>query len=232
MHAPAEAVALRGGEELVFLGVIKVFNVEARLLLPEGRRRKGAFPISLERAKVMLQPGHESDMPHGAGWRERIEQIAHHGAIDLDVLGLRLLTQPGREKDVGRAQRFERRLERASVQKVGFDGKDAFNVGWRAPRQPICRPAFSGQMPSQSIAYYAAGSDHKRLFRHSDHLHCPGVGWRPCPAKHVNVAGFRAKSEGRRFAAAYFRAGGEIALGRAKRHVAFSSQPPPAISQA
>ncbi len=40
-----------GGEDLVFLRVVEVFDVEARLLFAEGRGRELALAVGLERVR-------------------------------------------------------------------------------------------------------------------------------------------------------------------------------------
>jgi hypothetical protein len=48
MHAPGETIALGGGEDFVFLRVIKILNLEPPLLFAERRVGEVAFAVGLE----------------------------------------------------------------------------------------------------------------------------------------------------------------------------------------
>jgi hypothetical protein len=54
VDAPGEAVTLRRGENLVFLRVIEIFDIEPRLLLAKRRRGQRSFAIGLERSEIMF----------------------------------------------------------------------------------------------------------------------------------------------------------------------------------
>jgi hypothetical protein len=80
VHAPGEAITRGGGEHLVF-------NIEAPLLFAEGRLRKGALPICLERPEIVIEARHQRHVPRPRRLRQAIEQVADHGRIDPNVLG-------------------------------------------------------------------------------------------------------------------------------------------------
>ncbi len=166
VHAPAKTVALRRREHLVLLGVIEVFDIEPRLLLAKRRRRQRAFAISLERAEIMLQARHERDMRHRARWRQRIQQIAHHRAIDPDVFGFRLLPQPGAEEDLCGTQPLQGGPQRRRIEQVCRDRRHAVDVGRRPPRQSVHLPAPLAQMPGEIVADDTAGADDECGFSH------------------------------------------------------------------
>lgn len=108
MHAPVEAVARGRGEDLVFLRVVEILHLEPRLRFAERRLRQHALPVGLERPEVMLEPGHQRDVPHRSGRPQRIEQMAHHRRIDADVLRLAGLARPGGDEDVARREAGQR----------------------------------------------------------------------------------------------------------------------------
>src|SRR5438045_2019830 len=61
MDSPCKTVALGSGEEHVFLGVVEVLVRQPVLVLRE-RSVWLHLGVGLERAQVMLEPGHEGDM--------------------------------------------------------------------------------------------------------------------------------------------------------------------------
>jgi hypothetical protein len=107
MHAPPKTVALGGGEHLVFLRVVEVFQFEPRLLLAKWGRGQFTFAVSLKRTEIMFQPGHQRDMPDRAGRRQRLQQVAHQGAVDPDVFGFGVLAQPRADEDVAGTQALQ-----------------------------------------------------------------------------------------------------------------------------
>ncbi len=87
----------------VFLVVIEVLIGEAFLILPKGSIRFHEC-VRLERPQVVLQPGGEGNMLQARGVGNRGEEVAQHGPVHRDVLGLGGLAGPGREEDVGRVE--------------------------------------------------------------------------------------------------------------------------------
>jgi hypothetical protein len=102
LDRPGEALAGGGCEDRVFLGVVKVLDGEAGLVFAEGSGGEGAFAVTLEWAKVVLEAGDQGHVLDGGGGFEGGEEVADHGGVDADVLGLGGLAEPGGEKDVGR----------------------------------------------------------------------------------------------------------------------------------
>jgi hypothetical protein len=100
VDAPAKAVTRRGGEDLVFLGVIEVIYRQPWLFLPERRRRENAFSIGLEWPEIVFEAGDQPDMSHGTRRRDGVEEVAHHGGVDADVLNLGRLAHPGGNEEV------------------------------------------------------------------------------------------------------------------------------------
>src|ERR1700679_41745 len=78
MDAPTEVVSGGGGEDLVLLGVVEVFDVEAGLFFAEWGGGELAFAVGLEWAEVVLEAGDESDVADRFGWGDGLEEIADH----------------------------------------------------------------------------------------------------------------------------------------------------------
>jgi hypothetical protein len=175
VHAPAIAVALGGGEHLVLLRVVEILEVEPRLLLAERCRRQLAFAIGLERTEIVLQPSDQRDMLDRAPPRERIEHVAHHGAVDADVLRLGRLPQPSRQEHMRRLRVLQRGTQARGIEQVCFDRPEPIDVGRRAACEPEHLPAPLAKASGQIVADYAAGTDDQRGICH-DGLPSPGRG--------------------------------------------------------
>ena len=167
VHAPSEARTPGDGEQLVFLRVIEVVDVEPGLVLAKRRGRQLAFAVSLERTEVMLEPGHQRHVAERTHRRQRVEDVAHHGAVDPDVVRLGFLPQPCADEGVGGAQPLQRGAKRCRVEQIRLYRQHAVNVVGRPPRQPIHLPAPRAQMAGKVVAHDAAGSHHKRQACHA-----------------------------------------------------------------
>ncbi len=102
VHAPGEAVALGGREQLVLLRVVEVRVRQPVLVLVERRVRQVALAVRLEGTEVVLEPGQQRDVPHRSGGPDGLQDVADHRAVDPDVLRLGLLAGPGGHEDVRR----------------------------------------------------------------------------------------------------------------------------------
>ena len=166
VDGPAEAVAVGGGEDFVFLGVIEVLDVEPALFLAEGRGRELALSIRFERAEVMFEACHQGHVLDGAGGAERVEQVADHGAVDPDVLGFGGLAEPAGEEDVGGSLRFEGLGESGGVEEVGGDRVQALDIGAGAAGEAADRPAAAEEVTGQVVADDAGRAGDERGSRH------------------------------------------------------------------
>ncbi len=102
VDAPGEPVTLGRLPELVLLGVVEVRVGQAGLVLVERGVRDVPGAVGLERAQVVLEAGHERDVPHRPGRPHRGQHVAHDAGVDLDVLGLGGLARPGGDEHVRR----------------------------------------------------------------------------------------------------------------------------------
>ncbi|MNF00744.1 hypothetical protein D3C87_1860020 [compost metagenome] len=62
MDTPVETILLGRSKNLVFLGVVKIVDLEPALLFPKWRLRQRAFSVSFEWAEIVLQTGDERDV--------------------------------------------------------------------------------------------------------------------------------------------------------------------------
>src|SRR3546814_19027830 len=77
MHAPAEAIALRRGEHLIFLGVIEVLDIQPPLFLAERRLRQRTLAVGFARPAVVLEAGDPGDMTHRTSRPDGFQQVAY-----------------------------------------------------------------------------------------------------------------------------------------------------------
>lgn len=62
MDAPGKTVFLGGSEDFIFLRVVEVLDIQARLRLPERRLWQRALTVGFERAKVVFEPGDQRNV--------------------------------------------------------------------------------------------------------------------------------------------------------------------------
>ena len=124
MHAPGEAVATGGVEDLVLLRVVEVGRVQPRLLLAERGVRHDSRGVRLEGAEIVLEPRHQSHVPDRAGGLQRRQQVAHRSAVDRDVLGLGLLPRPRSDRDDLRPDPVQGSRQTLAIAQVGLHRRD------------------------------------------------------------------------------------------------------------
>ena len=137
-------------KDLVLLRVVEVLDVLPALLLAKRGRRHRALAVGLERAEIMLQPGHQRDMSD-PGALQAVQQVAHHAAVDADILGLGGLSQPGGDEHRIRLQAGEGSLGGGGVLQIGSDRRDA-----RLPVRPACQTVDRPALVEQSLRGGAA----------------------------------------------------------------------------
>ncbi len=160
VHRPAEAAALGRVEEQVLLGVVEVLTRQPLLLLAERRLHRRAR-VRLERAEVVLEPGHQGGVPEAAAGHQRIQHVLEHGAVDLDVLRLGRLSLPGAEEQVSGAQPLQDPRGARRVQHVGPDRPHPRDRGPAAARQAVHLPSGLHQSPGHVVARDPGDPDHQ-----------------------------------------------------------------------
>jgi hypothetical protein len=158
VDAPCEVVAGGGGEDFVFLGVVEVVDGEAGLFFTEGRGGEGAFAVGFEGSEVVLEAGDERGVLEGAGGGDGFEEVAHHGAVDADVLFFGGLAEPGGDEDVGGFECGDGGAEGGGVEEVGGDEVDAGDVGGGAAGEAVDVPAFGEELVGEVVADDAGDS--------------------------------------------------------------------------
>jgi hypothetical protein len=159
VNAPGKTVALGRGVDLVLLRVIKIFDRQARLAFAQGRvGQRAGGRIRVERAQVMLQAGDQRHMAQGFTGRQRRQEVAHHGRIDRDVLGLRCPAHPGRDEHMGRRHLLQRGGQAGGVEQVRRHGAQAGHVVFGLPRKPVSDPSVGDQFARDTAAADAAGA--------------------------------------------------------------------------
>ena len=160
VHGPGEAVTPGRGIDFVFLGVIEILEGQARLAFAQRGVGQGARAgVGFERAQVVFQAGHQRDVAHAVPWRQRVEQVAHQGGIDADVLGFGVLAHPGGDEDVGRRDVGQRGAQGCGVEQVGGDVAHGGQVLWGAARQADHVPARGQQFARDMVAADAGDAD-------------------------------------------------------------------------
>ena len=162
MDGPVEVLALCCGEDFVFLGVVEVFDVEARLLFAEGCGGEFAFAVGLEWSEVVLEAGDESYVADGFSRCDGFEEVAHHGGVDADVFGFGGLAKPGGEEDVGGFEVRDCSAQRGGVEEVGGDEVDSVDGVGGASGQAVNLPAICEELLREVVADDACDSSDER----------------------------------------------------------------------
>ena len=155
VDAPGKAVTFRRSEHFVFLRVVEIIDIEPRLVLPKWCRDRAALAIGFERSEIVLEASHKCDVLDRAGIRQCIQQVAHHGRVDKDILCLGLLPQPCADENMRRTQIAQGRTEGRRIQQISGDRQQAGDINWRPACQPYarhprsrrCRPRLLPTMP-------------------------------------------------------------------------------------
>ncbi len=167
VHAPSEAEALRRLVDLVFLVIVEIREGEPRVLFAHRRHRQSSGArISFERPKVVLEAGHQRDVPDAALAADDLERAPHDPGVRLDIFLFAPTPHPDREVDVGRLHPRERPSERVCIEHVRVNRPHALDEPFRTPRKPVDLGPRVEQRARSSTSCDAGSSDNKRLDVH------------------------------------------------------------------
>ena len=129
------------------------------------------MPYRLEGSEVVLQSGDEGYVLDGACGGGGGEEVAHHGAVDADVLSFGRLPKPGGDEDMRGLEVSDGGGEVIGIEQIGSDEVDAFEAGGWAAGEAVDLPAFGEQMLCEVVSHDAGDSGYE----------C--YGWHLCPLR-------------------------------------------------
>jgi len=156
-----------GGVDLVFLGIIEVGNIEARLLFANRHQRQCAgLDVSVEGPEVVLQPRDERHMDDRASRRQRGEKRPDGAGVHPDIFFFAALPGPGRQIHVGRFQPGDGLLDALGIRQVGGDVGNAVHQAIGLSRKPVN----AGSAIKQFLGH-AASRDTRRSHYQGHNMH-------------------------------------------------------------